>query len=310
MYRLFLWPLNTYMKITSFHIEASTHCNARCPGCPRNIYGYNVKDYVPLDHLSPVRYKSIVDAHPDLRFVRINGGLGDPMMNPKIVELVEISKCSVQITTNGSIGSRKTFERLAELKTQIEFSIDGLEDTNHLYRQDVEWNKIMDRVKWFIDAGGFATWKFILFRHNMHQVEQVKELSKELGFKDIWIEDDGRSYGPALDKNANITHWILPHNQPLEPHPYDVKGGIERYKETHQNFQVEPRVYNIQCEHLKNDDTYINAKGQVGPCCYHGYDMPGRPFVKLEDHYKLKATWTTTKCNPVCAMTCGRGFLD
>jgi len=130
-------------------------------------------------------------------------------------------------------------------------------------------------------------------------------LSKELGFKDTWIEDDGRSYGPALDKNANITHWILPHNKPLEPKPYYVKEGIERYKETHQNFLVEPKLYNIQCEYLKNDDTYINAKGEVGPCCYHGYDMPGRPFVKLEDHYKLRATWTTKKCNPVCAMSCG-----
>ena len=34
------------MKITSFHIEASTYCNARCPGCPRNIRGYNLKNLV------------------------------------------------------------------------------------------------------------------------------------------------------------------------------------------------------------------------------------------------------------------------
>jgi hypothetical protein len=38
--------------------------------------------------------------------------------------------------------------------------------------------------------------------------------------------------------------------------------------------------------------------------------MPGRPFVKVEDHPKLMASWKTKKCNPVCANTCGKGFLD
>ena len=76
------------------------------------------------------------------------------------------------------------------------------------------------------------------------------------------------------------------------------------------NFFSEKRVYNIQCEYLLNKDTYINAKGEIAPCCYHGYDMPGRPFVKVEDHPKLMASWKTTNCNPVCANTCGKGFLD
>ena len=63
----------------------------------------------------------------------------------------------------------------------MSFSIDGLEDTNHLYRQDVEWDKIMERAKKFIGAGGRAEWKFIIFRHNQHQVEEARSLSKELG---------------------------------------------------------------------------------------------------------------------------------
>jgi len=169
----------------------------------------------------------------------------------------------------------------------------------------------MDRVKWFIDAGGHATWKWIPFKHNIHQKEETEKLSKQLGFKKFFAEDQGRSFGPALDKEGKkITHWILPPDGSKQPHPYDIPAGIQRYKETQQNFQVEPRLYNIQCEYLLRKDTYINAKGEIGPCCYHGYDMPGRPFVKVEDHPKLMASWKTKNCNPVCAMTCGRGFLD
>lgn len=304
MYRLFLWPLNTYMKITSFHIEASTHCNARCPGCPRNIYGYNVKDYVPLDHLSPVRYKSIVDAHPDLRFVRINGGLGDPMMNPKIVELVEISKCSVQITTNGSIGSRKTFERLAELKTQIEFSIDGLEDTNHLYRQDVEWNKIIDRVKWFINAGGRAVWKWVPFKHNKHQIEEARELSKQLGFIDFHINAQGRDDFPALDKQGDVSHWIQPHDRGAREQQVDTKALIERHKKYTKFFPEPGKRFKITCEHLRGE-VYIMASGMITPCCYHGTKIADRNPVDVSKFSELEKTWNTNNCDPTCANSCG-----
>ena len=292
------------------HVEASTFCNARCPLCPRSLYGYKVEGVYPEVHLQLDKFKECLAQFPERELVYFNGNLGDPMMNPNILELASATGCHTSITTNGSIGSKNTWQQLAKHNVQVVFSIDGLEDTNHLYRQDVEWNKVIDRVKWFINAGGYATWKFIVFRHNMHQVEQVKELSKEMGFKDVWIEDHGRNYGPVLDKNATITHWILPADESFEPKPYYVKEGIERYKQTHQNFQVEPKLYNIQCEYLLNKDTYINAKGEIAPCCYHGYDMPERPFVKVEDHPKLMASWKTTNCNPVCAMSCGKGFVN
>ena len=292
------------------HVEASTYCNARCPLCPRSLHGLKVEGVYPEVHLSVQKFKDVLERFPNREYVYFNGHLGDPMMNPNIVELAKVTQCQTSVTTNGSIGSKQTWENLAKNNIGGRFSIDGLEDTNHLYRQDVEWSKIMDRVKWFIDAGGHATWKWIPFSHNAHQEEETRALAMTLGFKEFNVEDHGRNHGPALDKDGNITHWILPADGSRESGKYDVPAGVLRYKETHQNFQVKPRLYNIQCEYLLHKDTYINAMGQVAPCCYHGYDMPGRPFVKVEDHHKLMATWKTKECNPVCAGTCGKGFLD
>jgi MoaA/NifB/PqqE/SkfB family radical SAM enzyme len=287
------------------HVEASTYCNARCPLCPRSLYGYKVEGVYPEVHLTVQKFKDALERFPEREYVYFNGHLGDPMMNPNIVELVKLTGCRTAITTNGSIGSKQSWEDLAKNNIEVRFSIDGLEDTNHIYRQDVQWNKIMDRVKWFIDAGGVAIWKWIAFKHNIHQEEETRALAKTLGFARFDASNQGRNYGPALDREGNITHWILPADGSLEPGNYSVPDGIERYKETHQNFQVEDKVYNIDCLHLRDKDTYINAKGEVSPCCFHGYDMPGRPVVLLEDHHKLMATWKTTECNPVCAMTCG-----
>jgi hypothetical protein len=44
-----------------------------------------------------------------------------------------------------------------------------LEDTNHLYRENVEWKKIMENARAFISAGGTAHWDMLIFDHNKHQ---------------------------------------------------------------------------------------------------------------------------------------------
>jgi len=287
------------------HVEASTYCNARCPLCPRSLYGYKVEGVWPEVHLSTDKFKECLSKFPEREYVYFNGHLGDPMMNPDIVELATMTECRTSVTTNGSIGSKETWEALAKNNIIGRFSIDGLEDTNHIYRQDVQWNKIMDRAKWFIDAGGYAIWKWIPFLHNKHQEEETRALSKELGFKEFHREDHGRSYGPALDKDANITHWILPAGSGKWPKPYDVPAGIERYKQTHANFFPEEKVYNINCEHEQYENVYIDAQGRIAPCCYQGFDLPDVPFIKLEDFSKLKESWATKKCNPVCAISCG-----
>ena len=292
------------------HVEASTYCNARCPLCPRSLYGYKVEGVYPEVHLSVQKFKDALERFPEREYVYFNGHLGDPMMNPNIVELVKLTGCRTAVTTNGSIGSRQSWEDLAKNNIEVRFSIDGLEDTNHIYRQDVQWNKVMDRVKWFIDAGGVAIWKWIAFKHNVHQEEETRALAKTLGFVRFDASNQGRNYGPALDREGKITHWILPADGSLEPGNYDVPDGIKRYRETHQNFEVEDKVYDINCLHLRDNDSYINAKGEVSPCCFHGYDMPGRPVVLLEEHHKLMATWKTKNCNPVCAMTCGQAWRN
>ena len=294
------------MKVTRFHIEASTYCNARCPGCPRNIYGYNVKDWFNQTHLAPKQYESIRNQYQDLDFANFNGGLGDPMMNPHIVELIEITgDCVVQVTTNGSIGSKKIWEQMANLQTHVVFSIDGLEDTNHLYRQDVEWQKIMDRVKWFISSGGKADWKWVPFKHNAHQIDEARELSKQLGFEGFYTDAQGRDDFPALTKEGEVSHWIQPDGRPARSQVYDAKADIELLTKTKKYLPETGIRFEISCEHLKGD-IYIMADGTVTPCCYHGTRIADREPVKLDGFKDLRKTWNTDNCDPTCANNCGK----
>ena len=88
----------------------------------------------------------------------------------------------MSISTNGSAGTRNFWERLGKTKAIVTFGIDGLEDTHHLYRQNTVWSRIIKNAGIFIAAGGTASWQFIEFDHNKHQISLCRELSKKLGF--------------------------------------------------------------------------------------------------------------------------------
>ena len=169
-----------------------------------------------------------------------------------------------------------------------------------------ETKDILDFMFSFVEAGGKAKWKFIVFKHNRHQQDEARKLSQQLGFADFEIQDHGRNYGPVLNREGKITHWILPADDSMQPTPYDVPAGIDRYKKTHENFIPEVKIYQISCEHETESTVYIDARGRIGPCCYQGFDLPGLPFVEIKDFPILKDSWQTKKCNFVCAMSCGK----
>ena len=291
--------------ITRLHVEASSFCNARCPGCPRNAYGYPLEGFYKETNLNIDNWKKILSDFPNIKSILFCGNHGDSMMNPDIAEIVEMSNTNCSIATNGSIGRLETYKRLAKLKTKIIFGIDGLEDTNHLYRQGVKWDYLMDRVKHFIDNGGEAHWQFIPFKHNQHQIEIAQQLSSELGFKNFYTVYAGRDNFPAIQLDKTISHWILPAHSNQEPdanfnileyikmryHPYDLKtipsGAVE-----------------VDCEHLRGS-VYVNAEGEYFPCCYQGFGHEDRPKVFLKDFFKLKETWSS-KCDKICASSCKR----
>ena len=74
-------------------------------------------------------------------------------------------------TTGGSVGVER-FARLSELigpRGFMGFSVDGLKDTNHIYRKNVKWDKIQANMDTYLAGPGIMHWDFIVFKHNFHQ---------------------------------------------------------------------------------------------------------------------------------------------
>lgn len=182
------------------HIELSTFCNAACPLCPRYYHGTDlIRPDLNLSQITLSKFKQYFSKESIERLDRILycGTLGDPIMAKDAFDIFEYvhhlnPNCSQYVNTNGGIRDEYFWRKMGKLfqkdNMKVVFSIDGLEDTNHIYRRNVNWSKLISNVNTFIDAGGRADWEFLIFHHNEHQIEKAKLLAKELGFDDFKLK--------------------------------------------------------------------------------------------------------------------------
>ena len=264
-----------YSKIKHLHMEFSSLCNARCPQCPRNLFGYPFNmGYVETNLTLELVKKSFTPQFiSQVDAVLVNGNLGDFTSNLESLDIIEYLKlCNpnikIRISTNGSARNSLFWGELAKFAYEVQFCLDGLEDTHHLYRQDTDYNKILQNAKTFMDAGGRAIWKMIRFDHNQHQIEQCRELSKNLGFADFYLIDDGRNIGPVFDRNGKIVHIMGNWTGDTI-----IENLIADKSNPNKEFFIPPHAIGTtyNCFSQREKSIYISADGKVYPCCYLGF---------------------------------------
>jgi len=251
----------------TIELELSSYCNARCLACTR--YQFNDNQFV-LNPLG-VRNKNLdVNFLEDCLFsqkwfkdverILCIGNNGDALANPDIVKIVSDIRTyntttNLGIETNGSIGTPDTFKKLSSFfqtpHGEVTFSIDGLKDTNHIYRHGVLWNKLMRNVKTYIDNGGQAKWKWITFKHNEHQVDEARELSKQLGFTDFNVHPNLL----PLDK----ADYILKH--------VNRSGDLEEKQIVLDNKKPMRAESTINPQGEARSLVYISSDKKFYPCC-------------------------------------------
>ena len=290
-----------YEEIRMVHLEITDKCNAACPQCPRNEQGGKTN---PLLSLTELRLDEIRKIFPadfvrQLRTIFLCGNFGDASIARDTMDILryfrqENERLDLGIYTNG--GARRP-EWWAELGSLLKkgcgfarFGIDGLEDTNHLYRRNVRWSAVMQNVKAFIDAGGNAEWDFIVFRHNEHQVEEAMDLASKLGFSRFFAKKTSRFMDyhsltplektPVRDKAGRVEYFIMRpinsdwHNKALEmiSEVSLRKGGIFSYLDTTP----------ISCKAIDEKAIFVSADGYVFPCCWLAFHVHGQLMESKE----------------------------
>jgi sulfatase maturation enzyme AslB (radical SAM superfamily) len=266
-----------YNEIRQVHLEISSLCNANCPYCPRNFWGYPYNDGYPEANFTLENAQHIFTSKflRQLQAIRINGNFGDIVMNSESPDIVEYffsinESLDLSISTNGSAQSKDFWKRLGKTKAKVLFCLDGLNDTHHLYRQNTSWNQILKNAEIFISEGGNAIWKMIKFDHNQHQIDACRELSENLKFKKFLLVHSTRNVAPVFDKNGKLVHRLGNYSGETNFKKLFFKRKTDMVLVEDITPGRVPKK-SLTCETKLNKEIYISSTGEIYPCCFTGF---------------------------------------
>ncbi len=193
----------------------------------------------------------------------------------------------MEFFTNGGARSDGWWAHLGAVlgdSGRVIFAVDGLEETNAIYRRNVDFERVMRNARAFIEAGGRAQWDFIAFAHNEHEVERAREMSEDLGFEAFSMKKTARflkpayDYVPECDGATDLKQFPIyaedgalvgalrpPRNQAF------VNDTARRYEDlltAHGNLDAVFSSTSIQCQVLRSGSIFVGASGVVFPCCW------------------------------------------
>jgi len=226
-------------------------------------------------------------------------------VNPECLEIFEYIRknnknVNLTLHSNGGVRNKEFWQELAKLNVGVVFAIDGLDDTNHLYRRNVSWTKLMTNVESFIKCNGLAFWSMLLFKHNQHQINEAKELSKKLGFKNFGTRfsirwRDFNSAGHFRDVNEiKVDDYSIekPTYQPQKVSSEEADVKHDR-KQLTDDFKSK-KIICASCSKGTNE-IYLMANGYVSSCCYIGDLDQHEPKNIIKDYKKVNLHHTSLK---------------
>ena len=261
------------------HLEPTDVCQAACALCARELdpaFNKSLKHHLTVEQVQQHLSNSDISK---LDKMFMCGNYGDPAAGVHTLDLYDyFRKINPTITlgmnTNGGIRGQWWWNQIGlrfnQPRDYVVFSIDGLEDTNHIYRKNVNWNSIMFNAQAFIDTGGSAHWDMLVYRHNEHQVDACEQLARDMGFKWFRAKVSKRDYINGLEEP---TKWQRPTYTPGQ----------------------------IECHALAESSVYIDAQGNKSPCCWLG----ARQQEFITDIKEVRVNWDNPElADPVCVTTC------
>lgn len=239
----------------SLTTEPTNLCNLACPECPTGNKTSNIpKGKMPFDI-----YKDLIDDLKPYVIYQMLYFQGEPFLNPEIYKMIKYSESKniyTTLSTNGHfINKENAREIIKSGLKEIIISLDGAtQEVYEKYRVGGNLNKVLNGIKNLVESKKEFNSKhlkikvqFLVFKHNEHQINEVKKLCKTLYVDKLDIKT-AQIYNA---KNVNLS----PSN-----------NKYSRYKNLNGELIIKNKLKN-KCFRIWST-MVITWQGKVIPCCF------------------------------------------
>jgi len=235
---------------------------------------------------------------------------GEPYLNPAFLEMVKFAserKIYTATSTNAHYLTPEKADATVESGLdRLIISIDGTtQEVYQQYRVGGKLEKVLEGARNIVAAKKRAgsskplvIFQFLVVRPNEHQMEEVKELAKEIGVDDVWF------------KTAQVYDY---ENDPHQLIPTQLKYA--RYRRNAEGMMVPKNKLSNHCWKLWHANV-ITWDGMVVPCCFDKDaefplgDLRNKGFKEIwqsETYQNFRAKLMTGRKNISICANCSEG---
>lgn len=288
-------------SIRTLHLELTDKCQAQCPMCARNYHGGATRPFIRNGDISLDVFQAWFPPEflSQLNNVYSCGNYGDPAFARDCLEIFEyIRECNptarLAIHTNGGMRSPDWWARLAGIigsvsNSEVVFAVDGFSGKHELYRRNTKFEKVIENLEAYIQAGGVAKVDSLVFAHNEHETKELEEYLLGIGVANVSFVSTKRFYEmkefEVQNVQGEVEYAIKPAQLPeFKQTPNKSLEGLLN-KEFRASV-VSQSTIKPQCE--TENGIYVDPYGNVFPCCWIGGDYLEQPVKETLPIHKLR----------------------
>lgn len=203
----------------SISIEPTTSCNLRCPECPSGLREFTR----PTGMLDAALFRKVIDdVHLHVNYLTFYFQ-GEPYLHKEFLDMVEYAgskKIYTATSTNGHFLTDDRAKRTVESGlNRLIISIDGTtQDTYKQYRIGGNLERVIkgakNIIKWkneLKSSTPYVIFQFLVVKHNEHQIEDVKNLAREIGVDEVILKTaqiyDYQNGSPLIPENEEYSRY-------------------------------------------------------------------------------------------------------
>ena len=300
------------------HVELTNRCTLACPACPRTTWKEITKRPIEKKDLSIDLFEKFLDCDEgkQIQTLLLCGDYGDCIYYPELLNFIKrFRDKKFDLRTNGSRKPIEFWIELAELLTEedkIVFAIDGLEDTNHLYRKNSDWKSIMSAVDIMTKSKAQVEWQTIIFSFNQFLLNDIKNFAEAKGAKFFAVKthrfgDDNLIPGSSFVENNYTWQDSFVENDPIDLDPQCDLAKI-----------VTCDGYYLPCDWIRNPRTFYKSDLWVNR--HQWLDRLSIDKINLAEGNKIINQWKqlvlekakngSPRLDHLCKMRCRKGCIQ